>query len=467
MGENRAAMVGRSEKRRDFPDDLRGKQVIILGAGRSGRAAAALLARCDAHVILADDDPESVHPDEIENVVASHVQLVLGDIRPELVSNADAVVTSPGVRLTHPLLARALQHGVPVIGELELGGRFARSPMVAVTGTNGKTTTVHWIAHLLGKAGQSAVVCGNVGTALCEVVARSADWFIVEASSFQLETVHRFHPRAAVILNLSADHLDRHPNAEDYLAIKARVAANQQRDDALVLNADDDAVWSLGATAASAVWGFSSDKSLERGVFVESGKITVRTTPNAPSRALLASGEIPLPGSHNLANALAAAATACVCGVEHEQIAAGLRDFTGVEHRLERVRELRGVGFVNDSKATNLTSLEVALRSFDRPIILIAGGRGKGQLYGTLSALITSAVRHLIVLGEEAERMEAAWGSLVPTQRVADMEEAVRTAARLAHPGEVVLLSPACASFDMYRNFEQRGRHFKELVQNL
>lgn len=438
-----------------------------MGAGRSGRAAAALLARYDAHVLLADDNPTSIQPHDLETVVASHVQLVLGDVRPELVSDADAVVTSPGIRLTHPLIACARQRGVPVIGELELGSRFARSPMVAVTGTNGKTTTVYWIAHLLDKAGQNAVVCGNVGTALCEVVTREADWFVVEVSSFQLETVERFRPRVAVILNLSADHLDRHPTAEDYLATKARIAANQQRDDALVLNADDDAVWSVGATATSAVWGFSLNKSLERGVFVEGGKSALRTNPGLPSHTLLATGEIPLPGSHNLANALAAAATACVCGVELEQIAVGLRDFTGVEHRLERVRELQGVWFVNDSKATNPTSLEVALRSFDRPIVLIAGGQGKGGRYGPLASLVASGVRHLIVLGEEAERMEAAWGACVPTQQVSDMEAAVETAARLARPGEIVLLSPACASFDMYRNFEERGRHFKELVLNL
>jgi UDP-N-acetylmuramoylalanine--D-glutamate ligase len=459
-------MVG-SENRRDFPEDLRGKRVIVLGAGRSGRAAAALLARYDAQITLVDDYATSVDPHGLEPIVASHVQIVLGNVRPELASNADAVVISPGVRLTHPLLLRAREIGLPVIGELELGSRYVRAPMVAVTGTNGKTTTVHWIAHLLNKGGCQTTACGNVGTAFCEVVSQTPDWFVVEVSSYQLETIERFHPRAAAILNLTPDHLDRHPTADTYLAAKARITANQRSGDALVLNADDGAVWSVAAKTAAAAWGFSLSRPLDRGVFVEHGKIVVREAQGSPACSLLGTHEISLPGSHNLANALATVAAAWVCGVAPEAIAAGLQDFAGVEHRIERVRERQGVRFVNDSKATNLASLEVALLSFDRPIILIAGGRGKGAPYEPLAPLIVSRVRRLIVLGEDAGRIEAAWGPHVPTQRVADMAEAVEQAAQLARPGEIVLLSPACASFDMYRNFEERGRHFKELVMRL
>jgi len=451
----------------DFPENLNGKRVIVLGVGRSGRAAAALLARYDACVTLADDFATSIDPDQLEAIVASHVQIILGNVSPELVSEADAVVASPGVRLSHPLLVRARERGLPVIGELELGSRFARAPMVAVTGTNGKTTTVHWIGHLLGKAGARAVVCGNVGTALCDVAHQTPDWFVVEVSSYQLETIQRFHPRVAAILNLTSDHLERHPTAEQYLAAKARIAANQQAGDTLVLNADDAAVWSVGANVRSTVWGTSLDQVLDRGVFVRNGKIMVRPAPGQAGQPLLETNRISLPGTHNLANALATAAAAWACGVEPASIAAGLQDFAGVEHRIERVRERSGVLFINDSKATNLASLEVALCSFSRPIILIAGGRGKGAPYEPLLPLMVSRVRQLIVLGEDAERMKAAWGTRVPALHVADMKEAVEQAAQLAQPGDIVLLSPACASFDMYRNFEERGRHFKALVMQL
>jgi len=452
---------------RRFPDDLYGKKVVVLGAGRSGRAAAALLARYDAQVTVADDYLTSMDPQQLDSIVASHIQIILGNVRPELALDAHAVVVSPGIRLSHPLIAKARESGVPVIGELELGGRFARAPMVAVTGTNGKTTTVNWIAHLLHKGGKRVVVCGNVGTALCDVVTERSDWFVVEVSSYQLETVERFHPRVAAILNLTPDHLERHPTADDYLAAKARITANQGGGDTLVLNADDGAVWSVAAKTDAAVWGFSLSQPLDRGVFVENGRIALREAAGGPVRSLLGTREISLPGSHNLANALATVAAAWTCGVGPDVIVAGLRDFPGVEHRIERVRERRGVLFVNDSKATNPASLKVALLSFDRPILLIAGGRGKGAPYEPLVPLVLSRVRQLIVFGEDAARIEAAWGPHVPICRVADMAEAVRKAAELAQPGEVVLLSPACASFDMYQNYEERGRHFKELVMQL
>jgi len=450
-----------------FPENLRGKSVIVLGAGRSGRAAAALLARSDAKVTIADDYLTSIDPEQFEPIVASHVQMVLGTVRPELASETDAVVVSPGVRLTHPLVARARERGLPVVGELELSGRFARAPIVAVTGTNGKTTTVHWIAHLLRKGGKSAVVCGNVGTPLGDVVSQKPDWFVVEVSSYQLETIERFHPSVAVVLNLTPDHLERHPTADDYLAVKARITENQQADDTLVLNADDGSVWSVGTKTAATVWGFSLSRPLDQGVFVENGEIDICEAPGSTIHSLLRTREISLPGSHNLANALASVAAVCVCGLGFDAIQAGLKDFPGVEHRIERVREHRGVQYINDSKATNLASLKVALLSFDRPILLIAGGRGKGAPYEPLVPLIASRVCQLIVFGEEAARMEAAWGSHVPTQRVTNMAEAVEKGAQLARPGEIVLLSPACASFDMYRNFEERGRHFKELVMRL
>jgi UDP-N-acetylmuramoylalanine--D-glutamate ligase len=460
-------MAGDWKSRPRFPYDLRGKSIIVLGAGQSGRAAAALLARNDAHVTLADDNPTAVDPNELEKTIGTHVRLVLGDVRPGLASTADAIVTSPGVPSSHPLLTSARDSGIPIIGELELGSRFARAPMIAVTGTNGKTTTVRWIAHLLGKGGRTALACGNIGTALCDVVNDRPDWFVVEVSSYQLETIERFHPRVAAILNLAPDHLDRHPSAHEYLAIKARIGANQQPDDALVLNADDSAVWSLSFTASATVWGFSLVRPPGRGVFIEGGKIQVKQSDRAAPKALLETNQLSLPGSHNLANALAAVAVAWVCGVKPEEIAAGLQDFPGVEHRIERVREWRGVTFINDSKATNLSSLEVALCSFDRPIILIAGGRGKGAPYEPLVPLIKAHVRHLIVLGEDAEDLQAAWGDHVPAKCVDSMEEAVLEASQVAQAGDVVLLSPACASFDMYNNYEERGRHFRKLVMSL
>lgn len=441
--------------------------MLVLGGGRSGLAAAELLARKDAHVILADDNPAAVQPEDLDGVFASHIELRLGDVQPKLAARVDGIVVSPGVPLTHPLLAEASRSGTPAIGELELGSRFLRAPMVAITGTNGKTTTVEWIAHLLAASGSTALVCGNVGRALCGVVDESADWFIVEVSSYQLETVDRFHPGVAAILNLSEDHGDRHPTAEAYLAAKARIAENQDSEDALVLNADDDSVWSLANSAKPTVWAFSLKQPVKQGFFVEDGQIKLRSEPDGPAETLMPAAEISLPGEHNLANALAAGTVAWLCGAGGAGIEQGLRTFAGVEHRLERTRLLRGVWYINDSKATNLASLKVALSGFREPIILIAGGRGKGAPYDPMVPLIESKVGALLVLGEDADRIESAWGPHVPTTRVEDMEEAVQCAADLAAPGDIVLLSPGCASFDMYKNYEERGRHFKDIVMRL
>ncbi len=452
--------------RSDFTDEVAGKTIIVLGAGRSGRSAALLLAREGAKVILADDYATSVDAAYHESLSALNGQILLGNVQAELAAQAHGIVASPGVRPTHPLLVCARERGVPIIGELELAGRRARAPIVAVTGTNGKTTTVSWVGHLLAKAGFRVAVGGNVGTPFCDLVHQTPDWFAIEVSSYQLETTARFHPRVAAILNLAPDHIERHPTSEQYLAAKAQITAKQTAEDTLILNADDAAVWSVAAKTPAQVWGFSLYRPVDCGVYLDKGTITVRPVSGRPT-ALLEAAKLSLPGLHNVANGLAAAAVAWACGAGADAIAAGLQDFPGVEHRLERVRCRRGVWWINDSKATNLASLEVALCSFSQPIILIAGGRGKGAPYEPLAPLVKTHVRHLIVLGEDAERIRAAWASHVPTTRVGDMHEAVAAAAEMARAGEVVLLSPACASFDQYSNFEERGRHFKELVRQL
>ncbi|MCX8037037.1 MAG: UDP-N-acetylmuramoyl-L-alanine--D-glutamate ligase [Candidatus Sumerlaeia bacterium] len=450
----------------DFPDEVAGKTIVVLGAGRSGRSAALVLAREGAKVLLADDYATSVDDDYRKRFTALNGQILLGNVAPDLAAEAHGIVTSPGIRLTHPLLVRARELGVPVIGELELAGRRARSPIVAVTGTNGKTTTVSWVGHLLDKAGFRVVVGGNVGTAFCELIDQTPDWFAIEVSSYQLETIARFHPRVAAILNLTPDHLERHPTPEQYLAAKAQITANQTAEDTLVLNADDAAVWSVAAKTAAQVWGFSLYRPLDCGVYLDKGIITVRPVNGTPT-VLLNVAQLSLPGLHNVANALAAVAAAWACGASADAIAAGLQDFPGVEHRLERVRCRRGVWWINDSKATNLASLEVALCSFSQPIILIAGGRGKGAPYEPLAPLVKAHVRHLIALVEATERISSNWAPPVPTVRVAALHGAVVIAAELARAGDVVLLSPACASFDQYCNFEERGRHFKDLVRQL
>jgi len=379
-----------------------------------------------------------------------------GDV---LAARAGTLIKSPGVPQTAPAVRAARARGIPVLGELELAWRLIPNEFVAVTGTNGKTTTTEWIGHIYREAGLPVGVAGNVGTAASSLVGRLAPDVTVacEASSFQLEDSVAFAPEAAVLLNLSPDHLDRHPSYAEYVAAKLRVFANQSGDDVAVAAADLD-VEDLGGCARRVLFGAGPGPELsERAGYLWWDE-----------EALVRVEEIGLPGEHNRQNAMAAAAVTLARGVAPEAVAAGLRTFPGVPHRLELIAVIDGVSWVNDSKATNVASTIVAMRAYDGGVHLIAGGLGKRQDFSPLAPLVARRCRAVYLIGDAAGELGSALrGTGVPLHGVGDLERAVAQARAAAQQGDVVLLSPACASFDQYRDFEARGEHFRELVEGL
>jgi UDP-N-acetylmuramoylalanine--D-glutamate ligase len=378
----------------------------------------------------------------------------------------DLIVVSPGVSQAVPPVAEAVRRGIEVIGELELAYRFATAPIVAITGTNGKTTTTALTGEIFRGAGWRALVAGNIGLPLVEVVENDgADVIIAEVSSFQLETTRYFHPRVAVILNVTPDHLDRHETLAGYAAAKARIFANQREGDATVLNGDDPVVAAMRGRSNGRVLLFSRRHTLDQGSFVQDGRLVFNL--DGALSEVCAVTEIAIPGAHNLENALAATTAAGFLGIPASVMGKTLREFRGVSHRLEFVAEAGGVTYVNDSKGTNPDAAIKALESYDRPVVLIAGGRNKGNDFGLFAAKIKEKARALVVLGESAaEIAEAAAGAGVEKiARAGDFEEAVYLARKAARPGDVVLLSPACASWDMFNNYEERGELFKTIVR--
>ena len=363
----------------------------------------------------------------------------------------------------NPLLAEAVGRGIEVLSEIELAARFSRTPMVAITGTNGKTTTTGLVAAVLEAAGLRVFAGGNIGRPLIEYAEGDWDWGVVEVSSFQLEWVRDFRPCVALHLNLSEDHLDRYDGLSSYGAAKARIFAAQQPGDVAVLNRDDPWVWGLrdGLNARVVSFGWSET---EEGAFATPDAIVWRGG-GAEERFPLT--DVRLRGVHNVENVMAAVCAAMSVGVEGRHIRAAAKRFPGIEHRLEFVRELAGARYFNDSKGTNVGAVRKSLASFDGPIVLIAGGVHKGGSYLGLAPLVRERVRKLILLGESAELIKEALGELTDTLVVKDFGEAVREARTAARPGDVVLLSPACSSFDMFENYAERGRAFKELVQAL
>ncbi len=443
--------------------ELEGKKILVLGLARTGLAVARFLAHRGARVVGADareDDGMGAARKELSRWSAP---CHLGPEETAWLDGVDAVVPSPGVPRENTLLVEAARRGIEVLSEIELAARFSRTPMVAVTGTNGKTTTTRLVAGILEAAGLRVFAGGNIGKPLIEYVDRAWDWGVVEVSSFQLEWVRDFRPRVALCLNLGEDHLDRYDGLASYGAAKARIFAAQHPDDVAVLNRDDPWVWSLrhelGARAVSFGW-----SEVEEGAFATADAIVWRSR-GAEER--LPRRDLGLRGVHNVENVMAAVCAAKAVGIEERHIRTAARRFRGLEHRLELVRELDGVRYFNDSKGTNVGAVRKSLASFDRPIVLIAGGVHKGGSYRDLEPLVRERVRKLILLGEAAGIMKDALGGLTATLVAADLPEAVREARAAARPGDVVLLSPACSSFDMFENYAERGRVFKERVQAL
>lgn len=433
----------------------------VLGLGRSGRAAAALLRLRGFTVVGMDSSP-------VVRECADCSKLLIGD---EVIAGSlgglDGLVISPGVNPTSEVPSAARELGIPVIGEIELAFQNSDSPVLAVTGSNGKTTTAEWLAYTLSRAGLEAVAAGNTGYPFSTAVVQhpDADWIALEVSSYQLQTVETFRPVAAAILNITPDHLDRHGQMKEYMNAKARVFMNQDGDDVLVLNRDDPGLVPLSGRTSGLEWYFSSRERVNRGAFLMNGTIFL-TDPRGEVPVLDAE-ELSIPGSHNLSNALAVVCLAARAGLAPASMVEGLSTFQGVPHRIETLRELRGVIFVNDSKSTNPDSLRVALESFRTPVLLIAGGLAKETGYGHLKELVESRTRGVILIGSAAGMLSEEWSGTVPIWIEGGMESALDRAVREANAGDTVLLSPGCASFDQYSNFEERGDHFRRLVEEL
>jgi UDP-N-acetylmuramoylalanine--D-glutamate ligase len=454
----------------EHPPDVTSRRITVVGAARSGRAVALLLHRRCARVFVTDASPRERNAGAVRELEEAGIPAEFGG-HSAAALDADIIVTSPGVPSSAPPVKAALEHGIPVYSELEVASWFCNGPILAVTGTNGKTTTTTLAARMMEDARMRIVLGGNIGTAFSGLVEAMDEGTtaVLEVSSFQLDHIRWFRPRTGVLLNITPDHLDRYGGEYGrYIAAKGRLMENQRTGDTVIYNADDPVtVACIRDHTPPGVrrLAFSTGHHVENGAWAEDGEVILRVEGSATP--LIRSADISIPGRHNLANAMAAALAARIAGVPAASIRSTLRNFKGVEHRLEFVREIGGVQFVNDSKATNVDAVWYALQSFDRPLVLLLGGRDKGNDYTRLLELVRDHVKAIVAIGESAEKVVRAFTGVVPVTTADSMDAAVRTAAATARPGDTVLLSPACASFDWFENYEHRGSSFRELVAAL
>lgn len=460
--------------------ELAGTNVTVVGLARSGVAAARLLHEAGARVTVADRKDPTELAAVLQQVDASKVAVTIGSGYEKALDSADLVVISPGVPYRMEALERVRRRGVKVVSELELASRFLHAPILALTGTNGKSTTITLIGKMLQQQGKQVFVGGNLGTALSEAAEKSLqaskqgrpdpyDFLVVEVSSFQLETVDQFHPWIAAILNVTVDHQDRYDSIDDYVAAKNRIFDNQTSSDYALFNLDDARVASLRQRTKARVLGFTRTTSLPSdvtgGTYVDRDRIV--TTVTGSLQEVCRRQDIRIMGNHNIENVMAAVTYALLSGCSLDVIRRVLQEFPGLEHALEIVRERRGVRFVNDSKGTNVDATLKALESIEQPIWLIAGGRDKGGDFSRLAPAIRQRVKRLILIGEAAPLIASAVTGYEAVERAATLRQAVECAAAGAVAGDVVLLSPACASFDMFLDYQDRGRQFKALVNGL
>jgi UDP-N-acetylmuramoylalanine--D-glutamate ligase len=446
--------------------ELKNKRVLVVGLGKSGAAAALFLNKRGARVSVSDTKTEDELKDQIPQLLDAGITVETGGHGERTFRGQDLIVVSPGVPVDNPQLRQARDLGIPIIGEVELACRFLKGHIIAITGSNGKTTTTALTGEVISMGGWESLVGGNIGTPAISLVDDATDdtFVVLEVSSFQLETIQTFHPEIAVVLNITPDHLDRHSTFQAYVDAKARIFENQTASDHAVLNADDPACASLATrTQAQKVW-FSRTKQVERGAWVQDGTIVYRD--EGSDREILPVSAINLKGAHNLENVLAAVCAGLLVQSEPHRIRRAVEEFKAVEHRLEYVATIRGVEYYNDSKATNVDATIKALQSFPGNIHLILGGKDKGSDYSVLNGLLRERAKRVYTIGAAAEKIEAqvAGPEIV---RAGTLEQAVRKAEAAAAPGDVVLLAPACASFDQFQSYEHRGRAFKQIVLEL
>jgi UDP-N-acetylmuramoylalanine--D-glutamate ligase len=446
--------------------DVKGKRVLVVGLGKSGVASALFLESRGARVTVSDAKSEDQLRNEIPALLDRGITVETGKHGERTFRDQDLIVVSPGVPQDVPPLQHARRLGIPIIGEIELTARFLHGHIVAITGSNGKTTTTTLTGEVIASGGRQTLVGGNIGTPAITFVEHSTaeTWVVLEISSFQLESISSFRPHIAAILNITPDHLDRHGSMENYIAAKRRIFENQGPEDYAVLNADNLITRSMADGLKPQVLWFSRLSEVERGAFVRGDKIFYR---DGRLTEIMPLSEIALKGAHNVENVLAAVVIGMASGIEPAAIRRAVKDFRAVEHRLEYVDTLRGVQYFNDSKATNVDATIKALQSFPANIHLILGGKDKGSDYTELNPLLAGRVKRVYTIGAAASKIENQIGTTVPVTSAHTLEAAVRKAADLAVDGDIVLLAPACASFDQFSSYEERGRVFKSLVKSL
>jgi len=449
--------------------DIKGKNVLVLGAAVTGIPTALELYNMGCNITLNDCKPLAQLDEYIHDLDNLSIEIITGGHPIELASNCDFIVISPGVPTDIPLVKEAKKLGKEVISEVELAYRMTQTPIAAITGTNGKTTTTALLGEIMKESGRKTFVVGNIGNPMIKEVknALPEDLFVLEVSSFQLETTVHFRPKVSAILNITPDHLNRHKTLENYIDAKAMIFRNQKQEDYTVLNWDDEQTRKLSSLTNSKTLFFSRKDVLDEGAYVEDGYLTIVL--NNKKEKIIDIKDIFIPGEHNLENALAASLMAYCLGVEAHTIRKVLKEFKGVEHRIEYVTEIDGVIYYNDSKGTNPDSSIKAIKTMTRPTILIAGGYDKGSDFDEFVSYFKGKVKALILLGETADKIKesAQRAGFYNIYKVSTMGEAVKKSKELAKPGDCVLLSPACASWDMFKNFEERGKVFKDAVRRL
>jgi UDP-N-acetylmuramoylalanine--D-glutamate ligase len=451
--------------------ELNGKRVLVVGLGKSGVASALFLKAHGARVTVSDTKSGDELRNEIPVLLDHGITVETGGHGDRTFRGQDLIVVSPGVPVDAPPLVQARSAGDRVIGEIELAAQFLPGPIVAITGSNGKTTTTTLTGEIMTAAGFPALVGGNIGTPAISLAerAKAETVIVLEVSSFQLETIQTFRPKVAVVLNVTPDHLDRHRTFEAYVDAKARIFENQQGSDFAVLNADDPTCVTMASRTAAKVFWFSRQKEVQQGAWVRDGNIVFRdgrAEQKTQQREIMQVSEIPLKGAHNLENVLAAICAGTLMGCAPEKIRQAVRDFKAVEHRLEFVATIRGVDYYNDSKATNVDATIKALESFPANIHLILGGKDKGSDYTVLNDLLRQRVKRVYTIGAAAAKIESQIKG-VEVVHAETLENAIRKANAVAQSGDVVLLAPACASFDQFKSYEHRGKVFKEIVRVL
>ena len=449
--------------------DLKNKRVLVVGLGKSGLSAAMFLREQGARVTVSDTRSAVALAKEIPALLEAGIMVESGGHGLLTFRRQDLIVVSPGVPMDTPEVKQVVAFGLPVIGELELASRYLQGRVVAITGSNGKTTTTTLVGKIFADAGVATLVGGNIGLPVIDLVAKSRPETVsvLEVSSFQLETVEEFHPWIAVVLNITPDHLDRHGSFETYAAAKARITERQVTEDFLVLNAEDKAAQMVALKTKAQVFWFSGRRPIKQGAFVHGESVLFVPREGAKAEPVMPVSDIHLKGSHNVENVLAAVCAARLAKIPAESIRASVAGFAAVEHRLELVKVVNGVEFYNDSKATNVDAAMKAVASFAGGIHLILGGKDKDSDYTLMSGMLKERVKIVYTIGSAAEKIERELQGVVKIVPAETLQAAVAKAAKAATIGDVVLLSPACSSFDQFENYEQRGRVFRQLVNEL